>query len=304
VRDVTPRALPDLFAGQPVVLAGHYGAAGRATVTVHAKQGGRDVTFAVPVELPERAAERPAVASVWARRRIAELSRALVRANDDGAKREIIALSLAHHVLTQFTAFVAVDDARVTAGGAAKRVVVPVEVPDAVAGLGPATNGTYGFGAGGGGTGWGTIGVGHYGTIGYGSGTSASFGYGAAGGGYGYGSMRGRTVAVPTVVIAQPTVMGSLDSSIIRRYIKRSTEKIRYCYEKELFHKPKLDGTVTATFTIGTAGTVTSSTATGLDPEVATCVAGVIKDIEFPRAQDGGVIQVNYPFNFHPAGGQ
>jgi Ca-activated chloride channel homolog len=298
VRDVTPRALPDLFAGQPVVLAGHYTAPGRATVTVHAKQAGRDVTFAVPVELPARAADRPAVASVWARRRIAELSRALVRGDNAPAQQEIIALSLAHHVLTQFTAFVAVDDARVTAGGAAKRVVVPVEVPDAVAGLGPAVNGVYGFGAGGGGSGWGTIGVGHYGTIGYGSGTSSGYGYGE-----GHGGMRGATAAIPTVVIAQPMVMGSLDAAIIRRYIKRNTEKIRYCYEKQLLQKPALDGTVTVTFTIGTTGTVTASAATGLDPEVATCVAGVIKQIEFPKAQDSGVIQVNYPFTFHKAGG-
>jgi hypothetical protein len=38
------------------------------------------------------------------------------------------------------------------------------------------------------------------------------------------------------------------------------------------------------------------------DPEIETCVAGVIKEIEFPRTgDDGDVIQVSYPFTFVPA---
>jgi hypothetical protein len=39
-----------------------------------------------------------------------------------------------------------------------------------------------------------------------------------------------------------------------------------------------------------------------MDPEVDSCIANVIKAIEFPKAVNGdGVIQVNYPFNFSPA---
>jgi hypothetical protein len=181
-------------------------------------------------------------------------------------------------------------------------VVVPVEVPDAVAGLGPVSNGSYGVGAGGGGTGWGTIGVGSYGTIGYGSGTATGYGYGAAGGGY--GAMRGRSVELPQVSIGAPMVMGSLDKTIIRRYVKRQIEKITYCYEKQLLSKPKLEGTVATTFTINAEGAVIASAAKGLDPEVDRCVADVIKQIQFPKAEAGdGVIQVNYPFNFRPSGG-
>jgi hypothetical protein len=29
-------------------------------------------------------------------------------------------------------------------------------------------------------------------------------------------------------------------------------------------------------------------------------VAAVIKDIEFPKTKDGGLVQVNYPFTFVP----
>jgi len=41
----------------------------------------------------------------------------------------------------------------------------------------------------------------------------------------------------------------------------------------------------------------------GVDGEVASCVADVIKNIEFPKPKGGGGVQVNYPFTFHAAGG-
>ncbi|MEO8549917.1 MAG: VIT domain-containing protein, partial [Kofleriaceae bacterium] len=57
---------------------------------------------------------------------------------------------------------------------------------------------------GGGGDGGGTIGVGHYGTIGHGSGTGQGYGVGG-----GQGGLRGRTTSVPSVRIAVPMVQGS-----------------------------------------------------------------------------------------------
>lgn len=149
VADVSPRAIPDLFAGQPLVLAGHYTAPGAGVVTVRGRQAGREVSFQVPVRLPETDAARPAVAAVWARGRIAELSRQLVRAADPALEREVLALGLAHRLLTPYTAFVAVDESRVTAGPAGKRVVVPVEVPEAVRGI-PEGGAYGGMGFGGG----------------------------------------------------------------------------------------------------------------------------------------------------------
>ncbi len=157
--------------------------------------------------------------------------------------------------------------------------------------------GVAGSGPGGGGTGWGTIGTGRYGTIGHGSGTASGYGVGG-----GHGGMRGRTAAMPTVVIGQPVANGDLDKSVIRRYIKRNLARIQYCYERQLLAKPQLTGTLTAQFVISAQGTVASSTATGVDPDVASCVADAIKQIEFPKAVGGGNIAVNYPFTMRPAG--
>jgi hypothetical protein len=157
--------------------------------------------------------------------------------------------------------------------------------------------GRSGFGPGGGGTGWGTIGTGRYGTIGHGSGTGSGYGVGG-----GRGGMRGRSAAVPTVSIGQPNAQGDLDKAIIRRYIKRNIQKITYCYEKQLLAKPGLSGTVQTQFFITPNGNVASSSGSGVDPEVANCVADVIKGIEFPKPKGGGGVQVNYPFTFRPAG--
>ncbi len=284
VADVTPRALPDLFAGQPLVISGHYARGGSATVTVRGRQDGRDVSFAVPVALADADGTHPAIATVWARRRIAELSRDLIKKEDPAKVNEIIALSLRYHILTQYTAFVAVDDSHKTTGDA-KRVVVPVEIPAAVFGIGAGGFGVSGFGAGGGGSGYGTIGVGSYGTIGHGMAAHASYSVHYA--------------SVPTVMIAAPHVVGDLDKSIIRRYVKRQIPKITYCYERELQGKPHLDGTVTVQFVVGPDGKVLSSVASGLDEKVASCVADVIKAVDFPAATDGGRVQINYPFTFH-----
>ncbi|NVB83957.1 MAG: AgmX/PglI C-terminal domain-containing protein [Kofleriaceae bacterium] len=152
-----------------------------------------------------------------------------------------------------------------------------------------------GFGAGGGGTGWGTIGTGRYGTIGRGAGTGS--GYGVAGG---RGGMRARTAAAPIVSTGQLTTHGELDRAIIRRYIRRNIAKVQYCYEKELLARPTLAGTISITFQIDDNGHVTGAAATGMDETVASCVADVVKQIEFPHG--GGLVSVSYPFTFHPEG--
>jgi hypothetical protein len=148
----------------------------------------------------------------------------------------------------------------------------------------------YGFGAAGG-TGWGTIGTGRYGTLGHGSGT----------GGYGLGGRRGDKS--PKVNIGQPNATGELDKAIIRRYIKRNLNRVLYCYEKALLAKPGLIGKIEVRFTIGADGKVESSTASGFDPDIARCVADVIRAIEFPKPKSGGSVHVVYPFNFRPDGG-
>jgi Ca-activated chloride channel family protein len=307
VTDVSPWALPDLFAGQPLVLAGHYTAPGAGVVTVRGKQAGREVSFQVPVKLPILDAARPAVAALWARQRIAELSRQLVRAADPALQREVLALALEHRLLTPYTAFVAVDEARATAGGAPKKVVVPVVVPDSVRGIVAED--------------WGSAGFTYVPSVGFRSGGSFGSGggsFGSIGGSFGSisGSYGGDVVAeinaardrpaprrpVPraAVVIPPPIVVGELHKDIVRRYVRRRQHQLTYCYEKELLASPKLGGTVTARFTISEGGHVSAATATGVgNAAVESCIAEVLKSIEFPRPQ-GGPVLVTYAIQLQP----
>jgi outer membrane biosynthesis protein TonB len=114
--------------------------------------------------------------------------------------------------------------------------------------------------------------------------------------------MRKRKPFDPGGYIGRPMIEGDIDKAIIRRYIKRHIDKIAYCYEKQLLASPGIGGAVAISFAIGPTGYVQSSTGKGFDGEVASCVAGVIKSISFPAPKNGGIVQVNYPFNFHAAG--
>jgi hypothetical protein len=121
------------------------------------------------------------------------------------------------------------------------------------------------------------------------------------GGGYPWGpggpKLRRHEAGVPHPILGQATGIGDLDQATIRRYIKRNIEKISYCYEHELLAHPTMEGTVLVQFFITPTGSVTGSKGSGFDATVASCVASVVGNIDFPKPNGGGV-QVNYPFTF------
>lgn len=91
---------------------------------------------------------------------------------------------------------------------------------------------------------------------------------------------------------------GGLDAKVVRHFLVRRRDQMRYCYEKRVLADHKLGSvTVTATFTILPSGIVRQSTATGL-ASVADCVAGQIRTLEFPKPKDGELVEVAYPLTF------
>ncbi|MEZ4366282.1 MAG: AgmX/PglI C-terminal domain-containing protein [Kofleriaceae bacterium] len=151
-------------------------------------------------------------------------------------------------------------------------------------------DGVSGVGPGAGGVPWGTVRVGGYRTVGN---TPGGIRYTIPGGGDVPG---GRRSSTPPPTLEKPTVVGDLDASMLRRYIRRELTKISYCYEKELLANPTLGGTVQAVFTVNPQGVVVSSTAKGVDGAVSSCVASVVAAITFPSLPS--VVQVKYPFTF------
>lgn len=143
--------------------------------------------------------------------------------------------------------------------------------------------------SGGGAVGIGTIGSGRYGTIGHGSGTGSGYGVG------GRPSSQGPTMTFGTV-----NVTGDLDKAIVRRYLRRQFAPFQYCYEKTLLAEPSLSGVLAMQFVIDTNGKVTSTSASGVHADVATCIRARIETIQFPKPKSGGVVQVTTTLTFKP----
>jgi Ca-activated chloride channel family protein len=124
--DTTPARMPDLFAGAPCTLAGRWQAAAPpASVTLTVRGDGG---FCEQVTVQTVAAD-PAVRTCWARARVRDLEDRYAAAAGPELADKIVAVSLAHRVLSRFTAFVAVDRTRRTELGAPLPVIQPVESP-------------------------------------------------------------------------------------------------------------------------------------------------------------------------------
>ncbi|ACY15253.1 AgmX/PglI C-terminal domain-containing protein [Haliangium ochraceum] len=176
--------------------------------------------------------------------------------------------------------------------------------------LGGATWGSFGSGPSGLGAG-GTPFGGPGGTIGMGgfdTGTSKeNNSYASCGGCGGFSrSGSGHITRVPQVKTCsgdECKADGALDKSIIRSRIQRQHERVRHCYERALLSAPALAGTLAVDFLISPEGAVLSVNTGGMQhAELNACVAGVVENIEFPRATTGGLTKVSYPFTFQPAG--
>lgn len=131
VKDVYPGTLPDLFVGRPVLLTGRIEGELPATIRIRGKAGGASHEVVVNVDGDDPGASHPALASVWARTRIRDLSdRARRAGGDPEIASRIRQTALEFGLMSSFTAFVAVDSSRRTEGSYGTTVKVPVPVPD------------------------------------------------------------------------------------------------------------------------------------------------------------------------------
>ncbi len=149
---------------------------------------------------------------------------------------------------------------------------------------------------GGGGTSEEGLGIGEVGTAGRGGGGRGGDGYGE-----GQGDLGEKKEAQPEVVPQRPDVDGSLDKEIIRKVVRQHRREIKYCYEKELQKNKKLKGRVVVQFTISPSGDVVAALITEStlgNTNVEQCMQGKIRRWTFPSPKGGGVVKVNYPFNF------
>ena len=128
--EIVPSRLPDLFSGSPLLILGRYRGKSDSSLAIHATDGhGRAWTENVAASTREN----PAIASAWARGQIRQLEDRYAAGDGNSTRLEqaIVDFSLKFHVLSRFTAFVAVDRSEaVNRGRALHQVVQPVEMPE------------------------------------------------------------------------------------------------------------------------------------------------------------------------------
>jgi Ca-activated chloride channel family protein len=126
--DATPAPLPDLYRGEPVVIAARLGAPD-GMLEIKGMIGDRPWTVTLPVA---KAAEGVGLSKLWARRKItdAEMAARLDRATKDESDKRILALALEHHLVSRLTSLVAVDATPSRPEGARlTRAEVPLNLP-------------------------------------------------------------------------------------------------------------------------------------------------------------------------------
>ncbi len=134
VKDVYPKEVSDVWAEKPLYFKGKYTAGGAGTITLTGYSGGKPYEQKLAVDFPDSNTANPGIGSLWARAKVDRLMAEDYMGAQSGAvnkelKDEIVETALAHHIMTQYTSFVAVDEKTVTRNGKLETVTVPVYVP-------------------------------------------------------------------------------------------------------------------------------------------------------------------------------
>jgi Ca-activated chloride channel family protein len=133
IGEIYPGTIPDLFVGRPVIITGRFQGTGAATLKVSGRIAGKEYAATMKLDLDEPGSRHAALPAVWARARIATLSDRMLF-TPDGADfaGEVRTTAIEYGLLSQYTAFLAVDSSRRTEGESGTTVPVPVPVPAGV----------------------------------------------------------------------------------------------------------------------------------------------------------------------------
>ncbi len=137
VTDVYPHPLPDLYAGQPLLVMARFHSHGQTQIRLTGRTTRGEYTQTLTVDWPQATPDRgthwATLTQLWARARIDAL---LTRERDEPQQQskirdEILGLALAQGLLSPYTSFVAIEERRTEHASreAAQPVVVPIHLP-------------------------------------------------------------------------------------------------------------------------------------------------------------------------------
>lgn len=136
IANIYPKRNLDLFDAKPVVIHGRFTKAQSGTINLKGKVGKQLFERSIQVDFPEKEENHDVLATLWARTRISDLMSQMRLAKDEKARKElqetVTNLGIEFRLLTQYTAFVAVEEVVKTQGEKTMTVEVPVELPSGV----------------------------------------------------------------------------------------------------------------------------------------------------------------------------
>ena len=126
--DMTPQVLPDLYRGDPLVLATRLDKLA-GSVEIRGRIGERPWSVTLPLA---SAAEGKGLSKLWAHRKItdAEVSRTMRQSTPEETDKAVLGLALEHQIVTRLTSLVAVDKTPSRPDGEALKLAdLPLNLP-------------------------------------------------------------------------------------------------------------------------------------------------------------------------------
>jgi Ca-activated chloride channel family protein len=132
VTEVYPSALPDLFTGRPVILAGRFAGSENTTIRINGLAASQPIQVAISALVSNASLGHKSLPTVWAGMKLAELAdQSTFRPNPE-LPESIKRVALDYGLMSPFTAFLAVDSSSRTQGSDGANVPVAVPMPEGV----------------------------------------------------------------------------------------------------------------------------------------------------------------------------
>lgn len=123
LREILPERLPDLFAGEELVIFGRYGISdepARGVLEIAGARSGRTERFRLDAQFPSHRTADAYIARLWASRKLGEIDR---RIRLEGASAELVEearqLALRHGLLSRYSAYLVQEPVTTSAVGSA-----------------------------------------------------------------------------------------------------------------------------------------------------------------------------------------
>ncbi|HOI55526.1 MAG TPA: VIT domain-containing protein [Phycisphaerae bacterium] len=137
VTETYPARIPELWAERPVILFGRYVnpfSRTLTTLTVSGNVEGQPAQWPLAATFPPSSPRHEVLAKVWARQKIEDLMQQTYYAGSPEVEQEVTQIALDYRLMSQYTSFVAVDEAELNRYGEParppRRMLVPVPIPE------------------------------------------------------------------------------------------------------------------------------------------------------------------------------